>query len=171
MNAPLHPTLHKPPLTVDAAYALIGQLIVRCAKLEAGLTQLLLFADRGSSAKLPISQKIRAIRTALVDDGEKAFVERHQRRVSIILLEAERILALRAECAHSMVTIAIVGGTPSFLLRNAQLTGEPLNRCVVVTEAELISAGRRAVQLANQLHQLTSLTLPPQPKPAATAGP
>lgn len=171
MNAPLPFQLTKAPLTVELGYSLIGQLIVRCAKLEAALTQLLRLVDRNSSAKLPITQKIRVIRVSLVEDGEKDFAERHRRRIGVILFEAERILALRAECAHSEVSLALLNGVPSLVLRNAHLVNDPLDRCVLVGEEELVNAGRRAIQLAHQLQQLTSLTLPPQPKPGATAGP
>jgi len=175
MNAPLHPDLHAsvtgPVTVVDRSHALIGQLIVRSAKFEAALTRLMRVVDGEANPKLLPSQKIRAIRDCMAKQDHQNLPGRKRGRVTMILLEAERLLALRAECAHSAVASALIDGKHHILLRNAQLACDPLDRCVLVTETQLIDAARRIAELANQLNQIINLTLPPQPKPDATVDP
>lgn len=171
MNAPVHHPLQPDSGQSDAASAAIGRLIVACAGFEAKLTLLMKVIDRSASPRLLPSQKIKAIRDAMQGGASDTVAPRQHGRIRIILLEAETILSLRAECAHSGVVQALVNGETRWLLRNAQLAGDPLDRCVMISPAEIAEATARIKQLANQLKQILNPPLPPQPKPDAAAGP
>lgn len=179
MNAPLHPILHDPlnqPVhashcPTEQAEGAIGRLITASAAFEAKLTLLLRVLDPDASPKLLPSQKIKAIRDALLAKGSKDLHQRQHGRIGIILQEAEKLLALRHECAHSCVTAIVLDDEPHWLLRNAQTAGDPLDRCVLVSKAQMAATTGRIKQLAHQLHQILNPPLPPQPKPDAAAAP
>ncbi len=162
MNAPVHPVAATPAISVDLGHRLIGQLMDRCARFEGELTKLLLVADRKANPRMLPSQKISAVRDWLGRPTAHDMTQRARGRVAVILMEAERLLALRAECAHSLLSVAMVDGEPVFLLRNAQASAEPLDRCVLVSASDMSGASHRLAQLANQLFQLL--------RPVAEAG-
>lgn len=171
MNAPLIHPLADPAAPFDLACAAIGRLIVAAAGFEDKLTRLLKALEPAASPKLLPSQKIAAIRAAIDAQACDPFGSKQQRRVKVILIEAERLLALRHECAHSSISPVIVDGEQQWLLRNAQSAGDPLDRCVLVSKAQMVTTTSRLKQLTHQLGQILNPPLPPQPKPDAAAGP
>ncbi len=166
MNAPFIPKMAEPLSPTDQGVALIGKLIIACAGFERNLTLLLRLLDRAASPRLLPSQKIKAIRDALAGQGAGGLAPRQCRRISIILQEAEALLALRAECAHSTVSVAEIDGERHLVLRNAQQAGDPLDRCVLLTERQIIVAKGRVMQLTHQLGQILH---PPLPNKAASS--
>ncbi|QJQ33263.1 hypothetical protein GV829_13130 [Sphingomonas lacunae] len=171
MNAPLHHPLHGSTGPVEPAEAAIGRLIVATAAFEAKLTLLMRVLDPAANPRLMPSQKIRAILDLLSAKQSSGLQQRQQGRVAIILAEADKLLALRRECAHSTATQLEIDGETHWLLRNAQTASDPLDRCVLVSKAQMAAATGRIKQLTHQLGQILNPPLPRPPAPDATAGP
>jgi len=171
MTAPFHHPLDVPVSPIKQAEAAIGRLIVASASFETQLTLLLRVLDPDASPLLLPSQKIKAIRLAVLTKGAAGLPQRQQGRISIIVQEADKLLALRRECAHSCVTPLVIDGEQHWLLRNAQTAGDPLDRCVLVSASQMTTTAARLRQLTHQLNQILNPPLPRPPEPDATTGP